>query len=230
MIATRDIRAGEELCICYIDAADEEEDGEEADAQPMTRAERHLELRDYLFVCECERCVEELVNPPPARTKRSAEESEGEEEEEEEAAGEGEGEDGEGEGEGEEEEEEEEEEEDGEAAPTKPSAAAASKATKLPVITKGGAKPAAIKPFTAASASPARPVVRLAPSPAANSKSAAAASKTAPAKAASSPTAGTSPKPKASPAPTAAPAAVAKPKAASTKPVVALKSKPASKK
>ncbi len=89
MIASRDIKAGEELCICYIDGGDREannaadskatataaaNDGDDGEAdsadEPMSLAERREQLRDYLFVCACERCIEEEKLPPkPKKAK-----------------------------------------------------------------------------------------------------------------------------------------------------------------
>lgn len=49
--AVRDIRAGEEVTISYI---------EEDEEQPLKYKERQAALRDYGFVCACGRCVREL--------------------------------------------------------------------------------------------------------------------------------------------------------------------------
>ena len=53
-VAKRDIKAGEELTMCYVD-----EGGDVA-----TRRE---ELRDYGFECGCERCVREAAGLGQAR-------------------------------------------------------------------------------------------------------------------------------------------------------------------
>eukprot|EP00051_Salpingoeca_urceolata_P007585 m.98814 g.98814 ORF g.98814 m.98814 type:complete len:125 (-) comp15298_c0_seq3:204-578(-) len=47
MVATRDVRAGEELCISYID-----------ETEPLGK--RQQRLRDmYLFDCDCDKCARE---------------------------------------------------------------------------------------------------------------------------------------------------------------------------
>lgn len=48
LVATRDVRAGEELCVCYIDAP-----------PGASLAQRREALRDYGFVCNCTRCAAE---------------------------------------------------------------------------------------------------------------------------------------------------------------------------
>ena len=53
-VAKRDIKAGEELTMCYVD-----EGGDVAT--------RRAELRDYGFECACERCVREAAGLGQAR-------------------------------------------------------------------------------------------------------------------------------------------------------------------
>ena len=48
LVATRDIRAGEEVTVCYIDAPP---------GTPL--AARREALRDYGFHCDCARCLRE---------------------------------------------------------------------------------------------------------------------------------------------------------------------------
>jgi hypothetical protein len=48
ILARRDITAGEEVTISYLDGVEE-----------MTVGERRVALADYGFVCRCRRCLEE---------------------------------------------------------------------------------------------------------------------------------------------------------------------------
>lgn len=54
LVALRDISAGEEICISYLDDC----------ALERSRHSRQKELKEnYLFICICEKCVKEIEDP-----------------------------------------------------------------------------------------------------------------------------------------------------------------------
>lgn len=54
LIAQRDIKAGEEICISYLD---------ECDRDRSRHSRRKLLKENYLFVCNCEKCLEQSEDP-----------------------------------------------------------------------------------------------------------------------------------------------------------------------
>lgn len=67
--ALRTISPGEELTISYIDLEEEEPVGGRTGAvrrRPKSLEERRAELRDYGFVCRCQRCLEEEASAQPS--------------------------------------------------------------------------------------------------------------------------------------------------------------------